>query len=130
MKSCVLTFRIFVGLTFSTLERGPVSVWTNYSALPTEPGRRAGPKKFVPTVPVVQSLRSVQIVQNIRRLRERRIVSGIRIDLGKSHTTVLLTPLAFQRVEPSLPARYSQTHDSMHERQRNCHACRDQRAAA
>jgi hypothetical protein len=37
---CVLIFRIFVGLTtFSTLEHGTlVSVWTNYSGLPTDPG--------------------------------------------------------------------------------------------
>jgi hypothetical protein len=34
VKSCILTFRIFVGLG----ERGPVvSVWRNYSGLPTEP---------------------------------------------------------------------------------------------
>lgn len=53
---------VFASLTtWSTGERGPiVSVWTNYSGFPTEPGKRPDPKTSVPIVQAVQPLRSVQ----------------------------------------------------------------------
>ena len=59
-------------MTFGAIARTPISighsvrawpcrfVWANYSGLSAETGRRPDPKTFVPTVPVVQPLRSVQ----------------------------------------------------------------------
>jgi hypothetical protein len=88
VKSCVLYIADFCRShhVVNVGARPVVSVWTNYSGLPTEPGRRANAKIFVPTVPAVQSLRSVQIVET-HRVGSRRFNRFDRLNYGRRRIT-------------------------------------------